>query len=45
MQNCIVEDLRKSYLKEYPNSTPFVIACELGDLDHVKLFVENQNAR
>ena len=44
MQNCIVEDLRKSYLKEYPNSTPFVIACELGDLDHVKLFVENQNA-
>ena len=44
MQNCIVEDLRESYLKQYPNSTPFIIACELGDLDHVKLFIENHNS-
>ena len=41
--NILLKELKYVYKKAFPLGTPFIVACQKGRLDHVKLFVEGHD--
>ena len=39
----IIKKLESKYITEYPKGTPFIVACEKGNIDDVKAFVNNNS--
>ena len=39
----LLKELKYVYKKTFPLGTPFIVACQKGRLDHVKLFVEEHD--
>jgi ankyrin repeat protein len=40
-KNKNAKHLYRAYKLRFPNSNPFIVACETGDLESVKFFIEN----